>query len=123
MGKDIIAFNLTTDLPTAVNAAVAAAGRTDAPLPIINFIFKHESGGAHTSYFGGGSPFVKLGIDWSTPGDSSFFRERTTPGSKLSTSRGWGVSAFTTFNVSSRLAITTGLTSNPPSPARGPQTD
>ncbi|HYQ05044.1 MAG TPA: hypothetical protein VER96_40485 [Polyangiaceae bacterium] len=123
MGKEIIAFNLTTDLPTAVNAAVAAAGRTDAPLPIINFIFKHESGGAHTSSFGGGSPFVKLGIDWSTPGDSSFFRERTTPGSKLSTSRGWGVSAFTTFSKQTQLAITTGLTSNPPNPARGPLTD
>jgi hypothetical protein len=86
-------------LASTVNAVVAEAQfqRADAPNPIIDFIFRHEGGSAHTANYGD-RLFVKLGIDWNNPGDRSSFNPNTTSGKKPSFSRGWGVSQQTFFS-------------------------
>lgn len=71
----------------------------DGPLPILRFIYRHESGAKHVGAFAGRN-FVKLGIDWPNPQTSNaFFDERLTPARVLSTSRGWGATQFTLFNT------------------------
>lgn len=135
-GAEILGFDFQKDLAAAVAETAKERGRADAPEPIVRFIFTHESGGAHTSTFGAAptnnpknnqpariaSPqIVKLGIDWKTPGDASFFKERETSGQQLSSSRGWGMTQTTFFETPAlKVASTIGLDATPPAPTKGP---
>jgi hypothetical protein len=119
-GNEVLGFDFVKDLAAAVDETAKEKGRPDAPEPIVRFIFTHESGGIHAKDFGGSKVFVKLGIDWRTPGDASFFKERETSGQQLSSSRGWGMTQTTFFDRRERLVLTAGLDASPPAPAAGP---
>jgi len=118
-GNEIVGFDFVADLAGAVDETAKEKGRLDAPEPIVRFIFTHESGGIHAKDFGGSKAFVKLGIDWRTPGDASFFKERETSGQQLSSSRGWGMTQTTFFDRPEQLTLTDGLDANPPAPVAG----
>jgi hypothetical protein len=98
MDAEVEKFSIDSELADLVSETAKQNGRTDAPTPLLRYIFKHESGGAHASSFGG-REFVKLGIDWNNPGDRSVFNERETSGRQPSFSRGWGMTQLTFFNV------------------------
>lgn len=88
------------ELPRLMDQAIAELrrGARPAPVPIITFIFDHESGSKHSAPFAG-RRFVKLGIDWPNKKGNSAFNELTTPGRSLSKSRGWGASQITFFET------------------------
>lgn len=134
-GPEIIPFDLSQDLKSTLQEAVSSSRSANAlklrdmPEPIMRFIFTHESGGVQSSAFrdqkkatlgAPGRQWVKLGIDWATPGNPAFFEEQNTFGSKLSSSRGWGIGQKTFFNDPVKLAVTLGLDQNPVAPAEGP---
>lgn len=97
MGDELIPFNLSGDLPSIVSSEASRAGLSGAPARLMRSVFLHETGAAHSQSYGG-APFVKLGIDWDTPGDRSHFVENKTSGRNLSFSRGWGISQTTLFS-------------------------
>ncbi|HMA94831.1 MAG TPA: hypothetical protein VKP30_19205, partial [Polyangiaceae bacterium] len=88
-------------LPRVMDNALQGMRRAagDGPLPIIRFIYHHESGANHVRGFAG-SNYVTLGIDWPNGKTSNaFFDEAETPAKVLSTSRGWGATQFTLFHT------------------------
>lgn len=87
-------------LPLLLDQGLTKVQRTagDGPLPILKFIFVHESGAKHVGNFAG-KMFVKLGIDWrNSSRNAASFHETLTSGKRLSKSRGWGTTQFTTFD-------------------------
>lgn len=107
MNQEIVKLQgtLRDNLPGIVDAALKRVGRAaaDGPVPIIEFIYNHESGGRQSHLFGG-REFTTLGIDWPNrkTGNASF-DEEVTPAQKLSTSRGWGATQFTLFEGEIKL--------------------
>lgn len=114
MDAELVPFDFNAEIDGLVAQTATESGRADAPAPIVRFIFDHESGASHTRNFDGRT-FVKLGIDWATPGDRSHFVERAT-GGRFSFSRGWGISQTTFFDDRVRIRLTDGLSATPPAP-------
>lgn len=114
MGDEIqkLAGSLQSELPQILDEALPRVGRPakDGPLPILEFIYNHESGGNQSRKFGG-REFTTLGIDWPNKktGNASF-DEEATPARKLSTSRGWGATQFTLFDGDVALVNDSGKT-------------
>jgi hypothetical protein len=90
--------SVLSELPRIMDTALPRIKRAakDGPLPIVRFIYRHESGAAHTFKYGG-HDIVKVGVDWKDPDTANaFFSEKNTPAKQLSMSRGWGATQFTT---------------------------
>ncbi|MGE5783727.1 MAG: hypothetical protein ACM3ZE_04020, partial [Myxococcales bacterium] len=100
MGDELLPFAFPADLPPIVMSEAAKSALSGAPERLMRSVFLHETGGSHAQSFGGkgGVSFVKLGIDWNTPGDRSHFVDEKTSGRNLSFSRGWGISQSTLFS-------------------------
>ncbi|WP_394829439.1 hypothetical protein [Pendulispora albinea] len=68
------------------------------PMPILNFIFLHESGGKHTRRYEP-NEYVAYGTDWRNvgAGTNASFSEHGTDPAQFSMSRGWGFTQKTLF--------------------------
>jgi len=114
MGDEIIPLqgDLKSNLPLILDNALTGPRINrppgDGPLQILEFIYRHESGGNQSRKFAGRT-FATLGIDWPNPktGNASF-DEDLTPGQKLSTSRGWGATQLTLFEGDVALSAVSG---------------